>query len=154
MEDAAATPKTAPISYDAPMLFNFGPGWRRPRSVAISDNLLAMVERDGTARSLRFVPDPKDSSRASIVYTTGENPEFTLLAGQVGPVWATFDNTAARFRRKGFPNREGRWMTAVAILTGIFLVLAGTWSVMAAKPRIVVHIESDISDAPTQKWPL
>jgi hypothetical protein len=147
-------PKTAPVSYETQMLFDFAPGRRRARSVAMSDNLLTMVEHDGTARSLRFVADVDDPSRASITYASGDAPEFTLLEGQVGPVWATFHNTATHFRRKAFPDLELRWMRAVIVLIVAFMAVAGTWSVMAARSKTVVHVESETFDAPASKWDL
>lgn len=152
MLDESATRKTTPVTYGAPMMFTFSR--RGARSVAMSDNLIAMVHRDGTPQSLKFTPDPEDPTQASIVFSAGGGPEFTLLAGQIGPVWATFDRTAASFRRKAFPDREERWMKAVVALSAIFMVLAGTWTVMAARPRSIVQVDSQSYDAPTRKWDL
>jgi hypothetical protein len=152
MLDLAATRRKMPVSYCAPTMFTFRQ--RGVRSVAMSDNLIAMVDCDGIARSLKFIPDPEDPTQARIAYAVADGPEFTLLAGQVGPVWATFDHTAASFRRKAFPDQEARWMKAVIVLSAIFMVLAGTWSVMTARPRSIVQVDSQSYDAPTRKFDL
>lgn len=149
---AEATVTRRPVSVSTPTAFYFNT--RGARSVAISDNLIAMVDRSGVARSLKFIPDPEDPTQASIVYAAEGAPEFTLLTGQVGPVWATFDRTLASFRSKAFPDREARWMKAVIVLSAIFMVLAGTWSVMAMRPRSIVHVDSETYDAPARRWEL
>lgn len=153
MERASST-KTAGISYRAPTMFRYTTGWRRPRSVAISDNLLTIIERDGTASALKFAQDAKDPSNASIIYATDDNQEFTLLSGHIGQVWAAFDKTTADFHRKAFSNRRAHWIAAIIVLTGIFGVLAGTWSTMVLKQKGIANIESDLADTQTKKWSL
>ncbi len=101
---------------------------RRPRAVAMSDDLLAVIGADGLAAGLRFVANPADPSRASIVYSVQGQDDFELLEGPLGPVWASFDASAARFRRDFADGRSHRLLRGACM--GLSLVLAlmvGIW---------------------------
>lgn len=134
-----------------PML-RFGPGWRGARLAAVSDDMLSMVERDGTAVSLRFVPEPGDPGRASVVYVRGAD-ESVLMSGDVGPVWAGFDTAASRFRGKAFPDSVRRWSAAALALAGVLLGMIGAVLLMQASGA-GAHPARETVGAVERRWDL
>jgi hypothetical protein len=154
MDEPASLPAAVPPSHDAPMAFRFGSGWRGVRLAAISQNLLSMVDRDGTLLALKFVPDRIDPSRASIVYVHGEAPETVVFAGPVGPVWAHFDVAVDRFRRKAFPDAVRRWTALAIVLGGVLLGMLGTWAAVSVRQAAALRLQQDVVDTQDRKWEL